>query len=140
MKQKKTSIRKRESAVTLTQLKNVIGIMSHEVNTNINSLKDEIGGLRDEMHSEISGMKGEIGGLKGEIGGLREDMLSEIGGLRDEMHSEIGGMKGEIGGLKGDIGKIDDKISNLYAMMQQDFAKKEDLIRLEMRVEALEIG
>lgn len=109
MKRTKNPIRKHEGAVTLTQMKSVMKSMLTEI--------------KDEIKIDINGIKGDIIGIKDDIIGIKGDICH---------------IKNDIEEMKGEQVRMNDKILDLYGIMHQDFAKKEDLKKLETRVEILE--
>lgn len=79
-------------------------------------MKSMLTEIKDEIKIDINGIKGAIIGIKGDICHIKNDI--------EEM--------------KGEQVRMNDKILDLYGIMHQDFAKKEDLKKLETRVEILE--
>lgn len=79
-------------------------------------MKSMLTEFKDEIKIDINGIKGDIVGIKGDICHIKNDI--------EEM--------------KGEQARMNDKILDLYGIMHQDFAKKEDLKKLETRVEILE--
>ncbi len=121
---KQTKTRKREGAVTLTQMKHVMkGILTEFKD----EIKDEIGGIKNDIKS----IQGDIVGIQGDIIGIKGDIVSIQGDIVD--------IKGDIHDIKKEQGRMNDKIFDLYATMQQDFVKKEEFEKLELRVETLEV-
>lgn len=107
---KQTKTRKREGAVTLTQMKHVMkGILTE---------------FKDEIKDEIGGIKSDIVGIKGNIVSIQSDIVDIQGDIHDIKKEQV---------------RMNDKIFDLYATMQQDFVKKEEFEKLELRVETLEV-
>ncbi len=81
-------------------------------------MKDMLTEFKDEIKIEIYDIKGDIKDIKGDIVSIKSDICD----IKDEQV------------------RMNDKIFDLYGIMHQDFAKKEDQAKLEIRVEELEVN
>ena len=86
----------------------------------LNSLKTDVNARFDKIDSEIGSMKSDIGSMKTEMSSMKSDI--------DTMKGDITTMKGEITDMKGDIKKVNEKVTRLEIIIENDI--KPDIKKL----------
>lgn len=82
----------------------------------IEGLKNEVAGMKSEM----ADMKGEMAGMKSEMSSMKSDI--------DAMKGDITTMKSDIDTMKGDIKKVNEKVTRLELIVENDI--KTDIQKL----------
>lgn len=68
----------------------------------------------------IEGLKNEVAGMKGEMAGMKSEMA--------DMKGEMSSMKSDIDTMKGDIKKVNEKVTRLEIIIENDI--KPDIKKL----------
>ena len=79
------------------------------------------------LRNEVSGMKSEMAGMKSEMSSMKSDIDTMKGDITT-MKSDITTMKSDIDTMKGDIKKVNEKVTRLEIIIENDI--KPDIKKL----------